>query len=186
MKKQLIVLASPSGGGKSTIAKHIRYVFPDLMFSVSVTTRQMRPGETDGKEYYFKTKEEFFELIEKDEFIEYEEIFGNHYGTLKSEIQKAITNKSRLIFDIDVLGALSIKRLFPENALLIFIAPPSFEILESRLRSRETETDDQVNIRLQRAVSEMEKMSEFDFIIINDKLEEALREAEQIVRQECY
>lgn len=186
MKKQLIVLASPSGGGKSTIAKHIRTAFPDIMFSVSVTTRQKRPGETEGKEYYFKTKDEFLRLVQQNEFIEYEEIFGNYYGTLKSEIQKAISDNSRLIFDIDVLGALSIKRLFPENALLIFIAPPSIDVLENRLKSRETETEEQIHIRLQRASVEMNKMSEFDYVIINDKLEDALQEAESIVRQECY
>ena len=182
MKKSLIILASPSGGGKSTVAKHLIKTF-SLSFSTSATTRPMRLGEVNGKDYYFYTRDEFLQKVADDEFIEYEEIFGNLYGTLKSEIDKALIENKKLIFDIDVLGALNIKRLYPEHALLIFLSPPNLDILEKRLRSRMTESEVEIQTRIDRAEMEMAKAKFFDHIVINDVLEDTLIQAEQIVKE---
>jgi guanylate kinase len=175
------IMASPSGGGKSTIAKFLLNKYGDFRFSVSATTRNMRPGEVNGKQYYFMSKEEFKDRLSKGEFVEHEEIFGNFYGTLHSEIGKAIENGEFLIFDIDVKGALSLRKAYPDETLLLFIAPPSMEVLESRLRSRSTETEEQIQTRLQRAEMEMSTAPEFDYVIINDVLEDTLRETDEIV-----
>ncbi len=186
MKKQLLILASPSGGGKSTFARHLLSHYPEFRLSISATTRNQRPGEQDGKDYYFMSKSEFVKAIDDNKFIEYEMIFDNYYGTLKTEVSNSIRNGEKLLFDVDVKGALSIKKLFSENALLIFIAPPSLEILEQRLRRRKTETEEQIRTRLSRAAMEMSHKDEFDFIIINNELQEALNEAETIVKNNCY
>ena len=186
MKKQLLILASPSGGGKSTVARHLMSVHPDLKFSVSATTRSMRQGEVDGREYHFLSRVAFENAISNDEFVEYEEIFGNLYGTLKSEIQSSIRNGVKLIFDIDVKGALSLKKLYSEESLLIFISPPSLEVLEQRLRNRKSETEEQILNRLSRAAMEMSLTSKFDFVVINDNLKQALAESEAIVKREMY
>ena len=122
-------------------------------------------------------------MIKDDAFVEYEEIFGHYYGTLKSEISKAIDNDEKLIFDIDVKGALSLKKLYPDNSLLIFISPPSMEELEKRLRHRSTETEEQITTRLSRAAMEMSLTDEFDYVIINDILDNTLRIAENIVKK---
>ncbi len=182
MKKSLIILASPSGGGKSTVAKHLLKVF-SLEFSTSATTRVKRTGEEQGREYYFVSKEEFKQMIEKEKFVEHEEIFGNQYGTLKSEIEKALVNNKKLIFDIDVNGALSLKKFYPEHSLLIFLAPPSLNILEERLRNRNTESEEQIQTRIARAKMEMERVSNFDYVIVNDELEFTLKEVESIIRK---
>ena len=186
MKKQLVTLSSPSGGGKSTVAHYLLKQFPEFRLSVSATTRKQRPGETHGKEYYFLTREEFERAIANNEFIEYEEIFGYYYGTLKSEVSKAVEEGEKIIFDIDVKGALSIKKLFPDVALLIFLAPPSFDILEERLRNRKTESEAQIQTRLARARMEMSLQNDFDYIIVNDRLEETFKQVEDIVKKECY
>lgn len=171
MNKSLIVLSSPSGGGKTTIARHLMKIYPHIKFSVSATTRALRPGEKHGTDYFFLTKEEFQNKINQNELVEYEEIFGNYYGTLKSEIIKSIENNELVIFDIDVLGALSIRNAFPKESLLIFIAPPSLQVLESRLRNRKTESEEQIQTRLNRAEMELSKKDLFDEIIINENLE---------------
>ena len=186
MKKQLVILASPSGGGKSTVARHLMRTFPQLKFSVSATTRNMRQGEVDGREYHFLTREAFENAIRNDEFVEYEEIFGNLYGTLKSEINSAIRNGEKLIFDIDVKGAISLKKLYPEESLLIFISPPSQKVLEERLRKRKSESEEQILNRLSRSQLEMSLIDKFDFVVINDNLKQALDEAEDIVIREMY
>jgi guanylate kinase len=186
MKKQLLVLASPSGGGKSTVARHLLTVFPEFRLSVSATTRKKRPGEEHGKEYFFMSRKEFENIIQEDGFIEYEEIFGNLYGTLKSETANAIKNGEKLLFDIDVKGALSIKKLFPAHTLLIFFSPPSLDILEQRLRQRKTETEEQIATRLSRATMEMSYQKDFDYVIINDNLPQTFKETEEIVRNNFY
>ncbi len=186
MKKQLVILSSPSGGGKSTVANHLLKQFPEFRLSVSATTRKQRPGEQHGKEYYFFTREEFEKAIADDKFIEYEEIFGNYYGTLKSEVSNAVKKGEKIIFDIDVKGALSIKKLFPDESLLIFLSPPTFDILEQRLRNRKTETEEQIQTRLARARMEMGLKEYFDYVIINDRLDTTLQQAEDIVRKECF
>lgn len=183
MKKQLLILSSPSGGGKSTVARHLLKVFPQFKLSVSATTRKKRPGEVHGKDYYFLSKEEFQNAIENDELIEYEEIFGNFYGTLKSEVEEKIKNGQQLLFDIDVKGALSLKKLFPEEALLVFLVPPSEEVLLERLRNRKTETDEQIRTRFERAQMEIDYSKKFDIVLVNDKLEDTLKQAEEIVKE---
>jgi guanylate kinase len=151
------------------------------MFSVSATTRAQRPNEHDGIDYYFVTREKFKELIVKNALIEYEEIFGNFYGTPVSEIERARQMGKRLIFDIDVKGGLSIRGRFPNDSLLIFIAPPTLDVLEKRLRARETETDEVVRRRLERAGMEMAMSDQYDHIVVNDDLEQAITRVETII-----
>ncbi len=182
MEKRLIVLSSPSGGGKSTIARKLMKDYPDMMFSISATTRKRRPKETYGIEYFFLSREEFKRKIKNGEFVEYEEIFGNYYGTLKNEIRKALDIGCAMLFDIDVKGALSIKRAFPDDALLIFIAPPSVDVLRKRLTGRGTESEEEIVRRLQRAGNEMSQSSEFDYVVVNDDLEKTYNEILGIVK----
>ncbi len=184
--KLFIVLSSPSGGGKSTVAKHLMTMHSEIKFSVSATTRAMRTGETFGKDYYFLTKAEFVEKIENSELIEYEEIFGNYYGTLTSELQKAVDENYKLIFDVDVKGALSIKKAFPSESLLVFLAPPDMATLENRLRNRKTESEQQIAKRLSRAEMEIAESIKFDYVIVNKVLENTLKEAESIIKNEIY
>ncbi|MFA5513139.1 MAG: guanylate kinase [Candidatus Kapaibacterium sp.] len=181
--KNLLVLSAPSGGGKSTIAAELMKKFPKLKFSVSATTRGMRKGEKEGVNYYYLSNEDFENRINTNQFIESEEIFGNRYGTLKCVVDDAIINNNYLIFDIDVKGALSIKSHYPENSLLIFIAPPGMEALEHRLRSRSTETEEQIRTRIDRAELELSYQDKFDFVVINDELGKAVIETIEIVSE---
>lgn len=181
LRKKLLVLSAPSGGGKTTVARHLLAVFPELRFSVSATTRPIRAGEIFGKDYFFLTRQEFERKITDGDLLEYEEIFGNLYGTLRSETQRALDEGRPVLFDVDVKGALSIRRAFPDDSLLLFIAPPDMEILKQRLQARNTETDEQIQLRLSRAVMEMRLMDEFDAIIVNSDLQKTLAEAEQAV-----
>lgn len=186
MNKKLIVLSAPSGGGKTTVAKHLLSTFSNIKFSISATTRQKRENEINGIDYYFLSKEEFQEKINKNEFVEYEEIYGNYYGTLHSEINEAIKNNKILLFDVDVKGAISIKKAYPEESLLIFLMPPDFETLQKRLRERQTETEEQFNKRIERVKMELEMKDKFDFVVINDKLYRTLKEVENIVRNNIF
>lgn len=182
-KKQLIVLSAPSGAGKTTLARYLTSRFPQLKFSVSATTRKPREREIDGKDYYFLNEEQFKKLIENGGLIEYEQIFGNYYGTLKSEVEEALSRGETLIFDIDVKGALSIKKLYPENSFLIFIAPPSLDKLKERLIQRGTETPEQLEKRFKRIEMEMQMQDKFDYILVNDDLEKAKEELEKLVEK---
>ncbi len=176
------MLSAPSGAGKTTIAREILARYPaEAIFSVSATTRPMRAGERDGIDYYFLTREKFEELIASHALIEYEEIFGNYYGTPKSEVERARQMGKRLLFDIDVKGGLSIRRKFPNESLLIFIAPPDMGTLETRLRARMTESDETVRRRLERAEMEMAMANDYDYIVVNDHLERAVGEVEGII-----
>jgi len=186
MKKRLIVLSAPSGGGKTTVAKHLLSTFSELKFSISATTRQKRDNEVNGRDYHFLSKEEFTEKIKNKELVEYEEIYGNYYGTLYSEIDEAIKNDKILLFDVDVKGAISIKNSYPKEALLIFLMPPDIEILKQRLRDRKTETDEQFEKRIDRVRMELEMKDKFDYIVVNDKLDKTLKEVENIVRNNIF
>ena len=151
------------------------------MFSVSATTRAQRAGERDGVDYYFVSSEKFEELIESGALIEHEEIFGNYYGTPKSEVERARQMGKRLLFDIDVKGGISIRKQFPSESLLIFIAPPNFIVLEARLRARRTESAETIERRLERASMEMGMAPEYDCVVVNDDLERAVNEIEEII-----
>ena len=184
--KRFIVLSSPSGGGKTTVAKYLMSKYPQISFSISATTRNKRPGEIDAKDYYFLSKEDFQSKIDNNELIEYEEIFGNYYGTLISELHRAKQEDKILLFDVDVKGALSIKKLYPEESLLIFLSPPSIEVLEQRLRNRKTESEEQLANRLSRAKSEIDQADKFDYLIVNNILEETLSKSENIIKNNIF
>ncbi len=181
-QSKMILITAPSGAGKTTIVRHLLSVFDFLDFSVSATTRNQRPHEQDGIDYYFKSPQEFKSLIQEDAFAEYEEVYKDQfYGTLKSEVDRLWGLKKRIVFDIDVQGATNLKKLYKENALGIFIAPPSLQILKDRLRSRKTETEKQLETRLTRVRKEMEYREAFDTVLVNDNLDTALKEAEHKV-----
>lgn len=180
--RPLIVISAPSGAGKTTITKRILGQHPgELMFSVSATTRQMRPGERDGVDYFFLSREKFEELIKLGGLIEHEEIFGNYYGTPVEEIERAKLMGKSLLFDIDVKGGISIRTKFPNESQLIFIAPPSLEVLKERLTSRMTEAPEVIARRLERASMEMSMAKDYDSIVVNDDLERAVAEVERLI-----
>lgn len=181
---RLIVVSAPSGSGKTTIAKKIMEKFPFIKFSVSATTRPKRDGEVDGKDYFFLTREEFEKKIQNGELLEWEEIYGNYYGTLKSVVESALKNGEILLFDVDVNGAISIKKKFPDDSVLIFIKPPNMETLKERLRRRKTETEDQIKKRLDRVPMELGKAEYFDYIFVNDKLEDTVKAVARAVFNE--
>ena len=179
----LFVISAPSGAGKTTIVREVLNDMPELVFSVSATSRPKRESEIEGKDYFFLTKEEFQEKIDNDEMVEYEKLFNDHfYGTLKSFIHKEIMAGRDLIFDIDVKGALSIKNLYGQKAVLIFIEPPNKETLRERLINRGTEPNDHIEERLKRIDMEMEKGQEFDYRVVNDDLQTAVNEVEKIIK----
>lgn len=183
--RKLIVFSAPSGSGKTTIVRHLlNDTDLPLAFSISATTRNPRPGEVDGKDYYFLSVEAFKERIAIDAFVEWEEVYeGVFYGTLKTEIERIWNAHKAVVFDIDVEGGISIKQFFKEKALTVFVQPPSIEDLKNRLESRNTESQEQLEVRVNKASQELQKSTEFDTILINDQLEKALHEAEQIVAQ---
>jgi guanylate kinase len=183
MPKQLIVISAPSGAGKTTVARYLLQRFPQLRFSVSATTRPKRPGEVDGRDYFFWSREQFEQAIARGELVEYEEIFGHLYGTLRSQVEQALGAGEFLLFDIDVKGALALRRAYPEQTFLIYVAPPSIEELERRLRQRGTESEEQIRRRLERAAMELQFQDHFDVVIRNEQLEQTLARAEQIVAQ---
>lgn len=182
MEGKLVIFSAPSGAGKTTIVQHLLKVFPDLEFSISACSRDIRRGETYGVDYYFLTVEEFKEKIANNEFAEWEEVYkDNFYGTLKSEIERIWRNEKHIIFDMDVMGGLNLKKQFGDKALAIFVMPPSVKHLEERLKMRETETPESIARRMAKAEQEIKTADQFDRIIHNDNLEKALEEAENIV-----
>ena len=179
---KLVVVSAPSGSGKTTIAREIMRRNPSLTFSVSATTRAKRANEVDGKDYFFLTKEEFKQKVAADEFVEWEEIYGDLYGTLKSEVERALAAGRNLMFDVDVNGGLSIKHEYPQ-ALIIFIKLPSIEALRQRLANRRTEDEPTIAKRMERVPMELEKGKQFDYQVVNDDLSRAVEETEKIVQQ---
>ena len=181
--KRLFIFSAPSGAGKTTIAKHLLARYDFMRFSISATTRPRRAQEVHGKDYYFLSTAEFEAAVAHGDLAEYEQIYGNYYGTLRSEIDSALADGKILVFDIDVKGALSLQRAYPEDALLVFVAPPSMEILTRRLTERNTESPEQLKLRLERAAMELAEQSKFDEIIVNNDLEKAFAEARGLVER---
>ena len=182
-KKKLLVFTAPSGAGKTTVVQHLLDEYRDALgFSVSATTRKKRKYERGGKDYYFISKEEFKKSIDKNEFVEWEEVYENQfYGTLKSEVERLWKKGKAVVFDIDVKGALNIKKNYGEDSLVVFISPPSLEILIERLKNRGTESEKSLKKRIARVKKEMDYKDKFDIVLINDFLPETFRKAEQIV-----
>lgn len=178
---KLIIISAPSGCGKTTIAREILKKHPDFYFSVSATTRQKRENEIDGIDYHFISKSEFEKMIQQNELVEWQKIYDDYYGTPISEIQKGSENSKAIIFDIDVLGALNIKKEFPDNTITIFIDVPSIEVLIERLKSRKTEDEETLRKRIKRVEMEMKQKKLFDFIVINEDLSTAVNEVEKII-----
>lgn len=168
---KLLIITAPSGAGKTTVVHDLLQHFPNLAFSVSATTRKQREHETDGVDYYFIDVDTFKQRVSAGEFAEWEEVYpGKLYGTLKSEMTRLWLQDKCVVFDIDVLGALNLKAQYPDDSLSVFIAPPSLEVLESRLRGRGTETEETIQIRLSRAKMELSQQEKFDFVVVNDDL----------------
>jgi guanylate kinase len=185
MAGKLIIFSAPSGAGKTTIVKHLLGIEDlKLEFSISACTRKKREDEANGKDYYFLTVDEFQAKIEDNAFIEWEEVYKNqYYGTLRSEIDRIRTMNKNIIFDIDARGGINIKDQFKENALAVFVMPPSINDLLKRLMNRGTDTEEKIIKRLKKAEYEMRFASRFDKTIINKDLDVALKEAEKIVRE---
>lgn len=183
MKELVIIFSAPSGTGKSTVINHLLTCDLGLEFSISATSRSPRGKEKNGVEYYFLSQKEFEEKIDNQEFIEYEEVYsGTYYGTLRSEIGR-ITNKNNVvIFDVDVMGGINLKKLFGENALAIFMVPPSIEELRNRLKIRNTDSDEMIEKRVGKASYEMGFSDQFDIVIVNEKINETKQQTEKIIR----
>tara|TARA_B110000438_G_C15785626_1_gene638325 strand:+ start:106 stop:678 length:573 start_codon:yes stop_codon:yes gene_type:complete len=184
---KMIVFSAPSGSGKTTLVKHLLKIFPDLEFSISATTRLPRGKEKSGNDYHFFKKKSFIDAIKNKSFIEHEEVYpGTYYGTLKSELEKIWKKNKIVVFDIDVLGGLNIKKQFFENTLSIFIKPPNIKTLEDRLINRQTDNLEKIRIRISKAKKEIALSDKFDFTVVNDNLEITKVEIEKIVSDFIY
>lgn len=180
---KLIIFSAPSGAGKTTIVHHLLNKFPDkISFSISATTRQLRGDEVNNRDYYFISNEEFLHRVAKHEFVEFEEVYtGTFYGTLKSEIQRIWDEDKHVIFDIDVEGGLRLKKKFGDNALAIFVQPPSLEVLIERLTGRGTDSTEKLAERIKKAEKELDYAPKFDIILKNYDLDIACKEAEELI-----
>ena len=182
--KNVLIVSAPSGGGKSTIVGHLLKTFNCFDFSVSATSRAPRGAEVHGKEYFFLSEAEFKSRVSAGEFVEHEEVYpGLFYGTLKSEVERIWGNGKIILFDIDVMGGMNLKKLYGDKALSLFIAPPSLETLRERLVKRGTDTPEAIEKRVAKAEKEMLYLGNFDKILINDDLQTALNEVELIIRE---
>ena len=180
---KVVIFSAPSGSGKTTLVKHCLEVFPSLEFSVSATTREPRGSEEHGKDYYFFSPEEFRQKISEDAFVEYEEVYADKfYGTLKSEIERIWNSQKVVIFDVDVVGGLNLKKILGEKAMSVFIAPPSVDELEKRLINRDTDSEETIKTRINKAQEELEYKNQFDEVLVNDDLDKAKQEIEKLVQ----
>ncbi|MEZ5105371.1 MAG: guanylate kinase [Draconibacterium sp.] len=183
-KGKLIIFSAPSGAGKTTIVKHLLQKDLALEFSISATSRAPRNNEVDAKDYYFMTNEEFHKKVQNNEFLEWEEVYERTcYGTLKSEVERIRDKGKNVIFDVDVVGGLNIKRYYGSEALAIFVKPPSVEELENRLRNRSTETEEKIQMRIAKAEHELSFAEQFDVVLINSDLEKACKEAKKLIQE---
>lgn len=182
---KLLIFSAPSGSGKTTIVQHLlQQPELNLAFSISATTRACRAGETEGINYYYLSVDDFKAKIEEGSFLEWEEVYPLHmYGTLRSEVERLWKEGKHVIFDIDVAGGLNLKKHFPEQTLSIFVQPPSMEVLRERLQGRSTESEEKIEMRLSKASQELETAPQFDYILLNENLEVALKEAHLVVQQ---
>lgn len=184
MKGKLIIFSAPSGAGKTTIVKHLLKKGFDLEFSISATSREPRPNELHARDYYFLSADEFIQKVQNDEFLEWEEVYkGIQYGTLKSEVERIRNKGKNVIFDVDVVGGLNIKKYYGDEALAVFVQPPSVAELRKRLTSRSTETEEKIAMRVAKAEHELSFASQFDVILVNDELEKAFEEAEKVISE---
>ena len=184
MKGKLIIFSAPSGAGKTTIVRHLLEKNLNLGFSVSATSRAPRPNEIDGIDYHFLSVDEFKLKIENDEFLEWEEVYKDvYYGTLKSEVEEKRNRGQNVIFDVDVVGGLNIKKFYGNEALAVFVQPPSVEELRNRLKNRSTETEEKIQMRIEKAEHELSFAGRFDVIVINNELEQACNDALKIIRE---
>jgi guanylate kinase len=182
LPKKAVIITAPSGAGKTTLVSFLLETFPILSFSISGTTRLIRPYEVNGEDYFFFSVEEFIELTKKEAFIEWEEVYpSKFYGTLKSEIQRMWNSGKVVIFDVDVKGAINLKKALSNHALSIFIAPPSIDSLRERLKNRKTETPETLETRINKAIFEMTFQNEFDEVLINDDLDLAKEKIKYLV-----
>ena len=183
-KGKLIIVSAPSGAGKTTLVKHLLAADLNLGFSVSATSRPQRPGEVDGKDYFFMTADTFREKLAAGDLLEWEEVYaGSFYGTLLSEVEKLRNLGKNVIFDVDVVGGINIKKRFGDEAKSIFISPPSIETLELRLKNRSTDSPETIARRMEKAKWEMSFAPQFDVVVVNDHLEEAMQIIHNIVEQ---
>lgn len=180
----MLILSSPSGGGKSSLAKALLKIDESIKLSISATTRGIRPGEIDGINYYFKTLKEFENLIKENKFIEYANIYGNYYGTLKEEVTNILAKGFDVLFDIDWHGTQSIKSKRPNDVVTIFISPPSLDILKKRIIQRARDTEEVIERRLQLVSKEMKWSYEYDYVVINDNFDETLTKIQNILNAE--
>ncbi|MCL2511765.1 MAG: guanylate kinase [Bacteroidales bacterium] len=182
--RKVIIISSPSGGGKTTIMHHLMEHLPELEFSISACSRSPRQGEINGKDYYFLTEDEFKKNVAEGAFLEHEEVYaGKFYGTLKSEVQRIWSRGHYVIFDVDVVGGCRLKDYFKHRALSIFIKPPNIEVLRERLLLRQTETPEAIDVRVSRAEFELSYADKYDMIILNDSVEKAVEQTRKVVTQ---
>lgn len=180
---KLIIFSAPSGSGKTTIVKSLLSKNFNLEFSISATTRSIRGNEKDGVDYYFLSPDEFREKINTNELLEWEEVYTNkYYGTLKSEIKRITSKGKNVVFDVDVIGGLNIKKMFPNDSIAIFIQPPSIEVLKTRLIARGMDAPEVILQRLDKAEEELSYAKEFDYIVINNDLQTAINETEKLLK----
>lgn len=183
MAGKMIVICAPSGTGKSTLLNRLKLEVPELVWSVSCTTRPIRSGEEHGKDYYFIKTDTFERQIENNEFIEWAKVHSNYYGTSKRFVTEGLLNDWKMLFDLDVQGADSMKKIYGVDAHVIFIEPPSIEELEKRLRARGTDSDKVITERIRNARSELQRKNDFDFVVLNDDVEKAYQKLKELVKR---
>ncbi|HZH71666.1 MAG TPA: guanylate kinase [Mariniphaga sp.] len=181
-KGNIFVISAPSGAGKTTIIKNILQEIPDLSFSVSATTRKKRDNEIDGVDYFFLSEEEFKRKIDENAFLEWEKFYDYYYGTPKDFIDEKIKNGKSVLLEVDVKGALRIKSIYPE-AILVYIYPPSFEVLVERLKKRKTEDETELKKRVERAKMELSHKDKFDYLVVNEDLNTAVLEVKSLIKK---